>query len=49
MNKVYTINLICLETNECLRSFTSMAIGLVEKKEAQWNQTMKNVKVEWLE
>ena len=46
---VYKINLICLETNKCLRSFTSMAIGLVEKKEAHWYQTMKNIKVEWLE
>jgi hypothetical protein len=47
--EVHTINLICLETNKCLRSFTSMAIGLCEKQEAQWYQTMKNIKVEWLE
>ena len=49
MNSVYTINLICLETNECLRSFTSRAIGIVEKKEAEWYQTKKNIKVVWLE
>ena len=49
MNTVYKINLVCRETNKCLESFSSMAIGLVEKKESQWYQTKINIKVEWVE
>ena len=49
MNTVYKINLICRETNKCLKSFSSIAIGLVEKQEAKWYQTRTNIKVEWVE
>ena len=49
MSTVYTINLVCRETNKVLESFSSRAVGLVEKKEAQWYQTRSNIKVEWVE
>ena len=49
MNNVYTVNLICRKTNKVIESFSSMAIGLAEKKEAFWYQTKSNVKVEWVD
>ena len=49
MNTVYTINLVCRKTEKVIESFSSQAIGLVEKKEAQWYQTKTNIKVEWVE
>ena len=49
MSTVHTINLVCRETNKVLESFSSRAIGLVEKQEAQWYQTRTNIKVEWVE
>ena len=49
MITLHTINLICLKTNKCLKSFSSMAIGLVEKQEAQWYQTREDIKVVWVE
>ena len=49
MIAAHTINLVCRETNKVLESFSSRAIGLVEKQEAQWYQTRTNIKVEWVE
>ena len=49
MNNVYTIKLVCRKTNKVIESFSSRAIGLVEKKEAQWYQAKTNIKVEWVE
>ena len=48
MITVHTINLVCRETDKVLESFSSKAIGLVEKKEAQWYQTRLNIKVVWV-
>ena len=47
MNNVYTIKLVCLETNKVIESFSSKAIGIVEKKASQWYQTKTKVKVEY--